>query len=103
MVDEIQVAMNETYELYEEDPMGEIHYIDGRVELAHRNGDGLDVRLLWCRRTNTASVVVRDERLEDEFELVLEPGVNPLDVFEHPYAYAAWRGVEYLEPLAAAA
>lgn len=101
--------MNETSETRKETPMGEIYDIqiceiqDERIELAGRSGDGLDVRLLWCPRTNTASVVVRDERLNDEFELVIEPGLNPLDVFEHPYAYAAWRGVEYLEPLAAAA
>jgi hypothetical protein len=30
----------------------------------------------------------------DQFELSVEPGANALDVFEHPYAYAAWRGVD---------
>jgi hypothetical protein len=25
----------------------------------------------------------------------VEPGANALHVFEHPYAYAAWRGVDY--------
>jgi hypothetical protein len=25
----------------------------------------------------------------------VEPGTNALDVFEHPYAHAAWRGVDY--------
>ena len=102
--------MNETSKTRKETSMAEIYDIqdlrdarDERVELAGRSGDGLEVRLLWCRRTNTASVVVRDERLQDWFELVIELGVNPMDVFEHPYAHAAWRGVEYLEPLAAAA
>jgi hypothetical protein len=29
------------------------------------------------------------------FELSVEPGANALQIFEHPYAYAAWRGVDY--------
>jgi hypothetical protein len=34
----------------------------------------------------------------------VEPGTNALDAFEHPYAYAAWRGVDYrLEDLRRAA
>jgi hypothetical protein len=28
-------------------------------------------------------------------ELSVEPGANALQIFEHPYAYAAWRGVDY--------
>jgi hypothetical protein len=35
---------------------------------------------------------------DDQFELSVEPGANALQIFEHPYAYAAWRGVDY--PLA---
>jgi hypothetical protein len=25
----------------------------------------------------------------------VESGANAFDTFEHPYAYAAWRGVDY--------
>jgi hypothetical protein len=33
-----------------------------------------------------------------QFELVVEPGDNPFDVYEHPYPHAAWRGIEYRTP-----
>jgi hypothetical protein len=62
------------------------------------------VTLLWAEDTNTVAVLVRDEGTDDEFELSVEPGANALDTFEHPYAYAAWRGVDYrLEDLRSAA
>ena len=64
-------------------------------ELAHRSSNGLDVTLLWARSTNTASVHVYDEQTSDEFELVVEPGTSPLAIFHHPFAHAAWRGVDY--------
>jgi hypothetical protein len=32
---------------------------------------------------------VHDDATGEEFELELRPGDDPLDVFEHPYAYAA--------------
>jgi hypothetical protein len=66
-----------------------------RVVLASRRNAGIRVTLLWAPDTNTASVLVRDDGTEDEFELVLEPEANPIDVYEHPYAYAAWRGIDY--------
>jgi len=44
--------------------------------------------------TNAVSVLVRDDGTDDQFELSVEP-VDALDTFEHPYAYAAWRGVDY--------
>jgi hypothetical protein len=76
----------------------EAHQSDTRTELARRGGDGIDVTLLWDASTDTVSVQVADERGGESFELVVEPGTNPLDVFRHPYAYAAWRGVDYLTP-----
>jgi hypothetical protein len=27
--------------------------------------------------------------------LLVEPDTNPMDVYEHPYAHAAWRGIDY--------
>ena len=66
-----------------------------RVVLATRKNAGLQVTLLWTQDTNAVAVVVRDDCNDDQFELSVEPGANALDAFEHPYAYAAWRGVDY--------
>jgi len=64
-------------------------------ELAYRENDGVAVALLWHRRTNALSVSVVDRRTEDAFELSVAPE-DALDVFDHPYAYAAFRGVDTL-------
>ena len=47
--------------------------------------------------TNTVSVSVNDRRAAEAFELVLDAN-DALDVFSHPYAYAAWRGLEFPVP-----
>src|SRR3954454_7919861 len=64
-------------------------------ELAFRATDGLEVTLLWHTRTDVLSVAVNDSRTGEAFELVLGENEKPLDVFEHPYAYAAYRGLDY--------
>jgi hypothetical protein len=66
-----------------------------RVVLAKRTNAGIQVTLLWAEDTNAVAVLVRDEGNDDQFELSVEPGANAFDTFEHPYAYAAWRGVDY--------
>ena len=66
-----------------------------RVVLATRKNAGIEVTLLWTEDTNTVAVLVRDDCNDDQFELSVEPGTNALDAFEHPYAYAAWRGIDY--------
>ena len=53
---------------------------------------------MWAPDTNAAAVLVQDDSTDDEFELVLESEANPIDVYEHPYAYAAWRGIDYQPP-----
>ena len=63
-----------------------------RVVLASRMNTGIQVTLLWASGTNTTAVVVRDDTTNEQFELLVEPGTNPIDVYQHPYAYAAWRG-----------
>lgn len=63
-------------------------------ELDHRSHDGIDVRLLWSPRDDHVVVTVADRRTGERFELHVEDGESPLDVFRHPYAYAAWRRVE---------
>ena len=65
-----------------------------RVVLAKRRNGGVQVTLLWAEDTNAVAVLVRDECNDDQFELSVEPGANALDTFEHPYAYAAWRGID---------
>jgi len=66
-----------------------------RVVLAQRRNGGVLVTLLWAEATNAVAVLVRDEGNDDQFELSVEPGANALDTYEHPYAYAAWRGMDY--------
>ena len=69
-----------------------------RVMLASRRNAGIRVTLLWAADTNTVAVVVRDDGAHEQFELLVEPQTNPMDVYEHPYAYAAWRGIDYGTP-----
>jgi hypothetical protein len=66
-----------------------------RVVLAKRENAGIQVTLLWAEETNSVAVLVHDDSTDDHFEMSVEPGANALDTFEHPYAYAAWRGVDY--------
>ena len=66
----------------------------GTRELDHRNADGVDVTLLWHPTGDFLSVVVSDERIGQAFELVLDDRDNAMDVFNHPYAYAAWHGID---------
>jgi hypothetical protein len=66
-----------------------------RVELAKRKSAGIQVTLLWAEDTNAVAVLVHDDSTDDQFELSVEPGASALDAFEHPYAYAAWLGVDY--------
>jgi hypothetical protein len=58
-------------------------------ELAHRRNDQLDVRLLWDPSTDAVCVSLRDSRTGAGFELPVGPGQRALDVFHHPFAYAA--------------
>jgi hypothetical protein len=64
------------------------------TELAHRAGDSMAVSLLWRRGDNRLKITVADARTGDEFELNAHPE-NALDVFYHPFAYAAYRGLDY--------
>ena len=64
--------------------------------LAHRANDGLEVVLFWHQLTHELTVAVSDERTCAYFELDAEPR-EALDVFNHPYAHAAFRGLPYEE------
>jgi hypothetical protein len=56
-------------------------------ELAYRNQNGLEVRLLWDPRSNEVSVEVIDQLDDGGFRLPIA-GHLALDAFHHPYAYA---------------
>jgi hypothetical protein len=66
-----------------------------RTELASRESNGITVTLLWSRSTNLVTVAVADTANHDYFELVLGEHERALDVFHHPFAHAAARGVEF--------
>ena len=57
-------------------------------ELDRRTGDGIEVRLLWCQTDGHVTVAVTDTKTGEAFELSVREG-DALDVFHHPYAYAA--------------
>jgi hypothetical protein len=62
-----------------------------RRELDHRLVDGLSVALLWDAEADRAFVAVDDARSGEAFELEVRAGERALDVFHHPYAFAAQR------------
>jgi hypothetical protein len=62
-------------------------------ELDHRVHDRIDVRLLWRARDDRAIVVVADEKTGERFSVEVRDDERALDVFRHPFAYAAWHGV----------
>jgi hypothetical protein len=66
-----------------------------RTELMSRESNGITVRLLWSRATNLVTVAVADAGSDDYFELVLDEHEPALEVFNHPFAHAAARGLEF--------
>ena len=71
-----------------------------RTELMSRESNGITVRLLWSRATNLVTVAVADAASDDYFELVLDDHEPALEVFNHPFAHAAARGLEFPTPSA---
>jgi hypothetical protein len=65
----------------------------GTRELAFRSSDGMEVALLWHTANDVLSVLVSDTRTDALFEIVLDRDDQAMDVFHHPYAYAARRGL----------
>ncbi len=56
--------------------------------------DSLEVVLFWHQATDELTVTVLDERNGIHFELAVEPH-QALDVFNHPYAHAAFQGLSH--------
>jgi hypothetical protein len=75
--------------------MSATHTQIARKELAYRSSNGIDVFLLWNPANDTLAVLVIDDNA-DSFELDVSAS-EALDVFDHPYAYAAFRGMTFEE------
>ena len=63
-------------------------------ELTSRSANGVHVRLLWAQREGCCSVAVTDIKSAEAFQIEVRASERALDVFHHPYAYAAWHGVQ---------
>jgi hypothetical protein len=66
-----------------------------RTELISRESNGITVALLWSRATNLVTLAVADAVSDDYFELVLDEDEPALEAFNHPFAHAAARGLEF--------
>ena len=62
------------------------------LELARRSSSGIEVGLYWSKTTNRVSIDVFDQRLDEGFAFEVD-GADALEAFNHPYAYAAARGI----------
>jgi hypothetical protein len=60
-------------------------------ELDSRISDGIFVRLLWHPHNRQVSIAVDDAKTGEAFDLVVRDGERALDVYHHPFAYAAQR------------
>jgi hypothetical protein len=63
-------------------------------ELKTRVNGGIQVSLLWCQRDGRVWVAVADTKTDQAFSLPVRDDERPLDVFHHPYAYAASHGID---------
>jgi len=61
--------------------------------LASRESNGIAVQLLWDRDSNAVVVTVVDRGTGIEFAVEVADA-SPIDVFHHPYAYAAFRHID---------
>ena len=59
--------------------------------LAIRRSGTAEIGLFWSRRTGRAAVAVEDEATGERFELPVNREDDALDLYNHPYAYAARR------------
>ncbi len=66
-------------------------------ELDTRVNDGIHVRMLWCEHEQRVSVAVTDVKTGENFSIEVREGERPIDVFHHPFAYAAWHGIAVTE------
>ena len=57
-------------------------------ELASREDNGLEIRLLWSKSAERVKVAVLDQRLGESFDLDIA-GADALSAFYHPFAHLA--------------
>jgi hypothetical protein len=62
------------------------------TELARRDNAGSHIALLWSRRWHRAAVVVEEDATGELVQLDIEEEDNPLELYQHPYAYLTTRG-----------
>jgi hypothetical protein len=77
------------------------HTEGSEKELDFRANDGVEVALLWREGDECLIVEVVDTKVADAFRLEVA-STEALDAFQHPYAYAAVRSVDYIAPALAA-
>jgi hypothetical protein len=66
-------------------------------ELDSRSADGIQVQLLWSEADGRVVVAVADGKSGDGFSIEVGDGDSALEVFHHPYAYAASREPAHLQ------
>lgn len=59
------------------------------VELAERNADGIEVRLLWNRAAGTTIISLFDRKTEEQFSVTVD-SQRALEAFNHPFAFITW-------------
>jgi hypothetical protein len=69
-------------------------------ELDYREGDGLEVTLVWYPAEDAIAVKVLDSRTGERFEFPVDKAAAR-DAFDHPFAYAAEEDELFEVPLAA--
>jgi len=67
--------------------------VDQMRELDSRTSDGIHVRLLWHQHEYCVTVAVDDAKTGDAFTIDVREDERALEVFHHPYAYAAFRSI----------
>lgn len=67
-------------------------------ELHSRSVDGISILLLWDEHDDRVILAVEDSKTGDAFRVDVHRDDSALDAFNHPYAYAAWRGVAMSAP-----
>jgi hypothetical protein len=75
---------------------------DWLQELAFREGDGIEVALLWDSVEDRVLLNVRDGRTGEWFVCGVDRA-EALEAFRHPFAYAARRRARIEHPLRATA
>ena len=63
-------------------------------ELHSRVNDGILVRLLWRTVDDHLWVSVADAKQDNHFSVEVRERSRALDVFHHPFAYAAHYGID---------